>query len=191
MPNLNNPDEVDYPVNVTLKVQGDVVGETTFVEGGDTNETITIDRSEADLEAGVIVNAWVNGEFLEGEHQFDVQCDQSTPTDENKYGPLAEFRVGATSVAVNESLTFNASASLDNDGDARSYEWDFGDGRTATGETVPYSYDSPGNYTVTLTVTDEAGATDTNLLTISVEERDRGQNEPPGASIESAPQEPT
>jgi hypothetical protein len=81
------------------------------VEGGDTNETITIDRSEADLEAGVIVNAWVNGEFLEGEHQFDVQCDQSTPTDENKYEPLAEFRVGATSVAVNESLTFNASAS--------------------------------------------------------------------------------
>jgi len=39
------------------------------------------------------------------------------------------------------------------------YVWDFGDGETATGENPVHSYEAAGNYTVTLTVTDDAGST--------------------------------
>jgi PKD repeat protein len=57
------------------------------------------------------------------------------------------------------------------DADVNSYEWDFdGDGQTdATGPTTTHTYPSAGEYAATLTVTDDAGATDTETNTITVE----------------------
>ena len=42
-----------------------------------------------------------------------------------------------------------------------SYEWDFGDGNTSTGENPSHSYRTAGSYTVFLTVTDDRGNADT------------------------------
>ncbi len=42
-----------------------------------------------------------------------------------------------------------------------SYEWDFGDGDTATGATPTHAYKNAGKYTVSLKVTDDRGNTDT------------------------------
>lgn len=51
-----------------------------------------------------------------------------------------------------------------------SYEWDFGDGNTSTEESPAYSYKTDGIYTVSLTVTDDRGNTDTetriNYITV-------------------------
>ena len=47
--------------------------------------------------------------------------------------------------------------------------WDFGDGSTATGETVPHSYAAAGDYTVLMTATNCAGAavvTQTHVVTV-------------------------
>ncbi len=41
---------------------------------------------------------------------------------------------------------------------ASQYEWDFGDGETATGDDVEHAYTEVGTYTFTLTVTNLAGA---------------------------------
>jgi hypothetical protein len=40
-----------------------------------------------------------------------------------------------------------------------SYEWDFGDGTTSTGETPTHAYKADGSYTVSLKVTDDKGNT--------------------------------
>lgn len=56
------------------------------------------------------------------------------------------------------SVTLDASASTDPDGDALEYAWDFGDGTTGTGATPTHTYADNGNYRVTLTVTDPYGA---------------------------------
>lgn len=71
--------------------------------------------------------------------------------------PTADAELGMSDL----TLTADASASTDPDGEIASYAWDLGDGDTATGPTVEHTYAAAGTYEVTLTVTDDDGATDT------------------------------
>jgi len=73
--------------------------------------------------------------------------------------PTASFTENATAVYTGEIIHFNASASFDLDGYIASYFWDFGDGTNTTGVIVEHSYADDGTYRVTLTVTDDDGAT--------------------------------
>ena len=75
---------------------------------------------------------------------------------------------GPSSAQVDEQVTFDAADSSDADGSIESYEWDFGDGETATGQSVSHTFDSAGDYTVELTVTDDDGATATATQSVSV-----------------------
>jgi len=48
------------------------------------------------------------------------------------------------------------------------WAWDFGDGSTSTSQKPTHTYDSPGDYTATLTVTNSAGSdTATNHVTVT------------------------
>ena len=57
-----------------------------------------------------------------------------------------------------QAVQFDGTGSSDPDGTIVAYDWDFGDGNTATGATPSHTYAAAGNYTVTLTVTDDGGA---------------------------------
>ncbi|KQU65500.1 PKD domain-containing protein [Phycicoccus sp. Root101] len=78
--------------------------------------------------------------------------------------PTASFTSGATGLTA----TFDGSGSSDPDGSVTSWVWTFGDGATATGVTASRTYAAPGTYTVTLTVTDDAGATGTTSSQVVV-----------------------
>jgi PGF-CTERM protein len=86
--------------------------------------------------------------------------------------PLAQFTC-LTKALVNNAVTFDASASHDQDGSIAGYQWDFdGDGVFDT-EWVPssvgsYSYPSSGSRIVTLQVKDDAGAVATYSATITI-----------------------
>ncbi|WP_138007409.1 PKD domain-containing protein [Halalkalirubrum salinum] len=75
------------------------------------------------------------------------------------------------SVDEDRSFEFNASGSADNV-DIDSYEWDlYGNGTTdATGEKPSHTFDEPGSYEVELTISDAAGNTDTDSVTITVDD---------------------
>lgn len=67
------------------------------------------------------------------------------------------------------NVQFSSAASADADGSIVSYSWDFGDGvGTSTDPNPTYSYDTLGNYSVLLTVTDDDGATNTRAIPVSV-----------------------
>jgi PKD repeat protein len=62
-----------------------------------------------------------------------------------------------------------ADASHDPDGDPLSRHWSFGDGSAQSGgRTASHTYDDPGRYTVTLTVSDPMGKRDTTSRVIRV-----------------------
>jgi len=83
--------------------------------------------------------------------------------------PTASFTVNDSTPAVGQTVEFDGSGSSDSDGTITSYDWDFDDGSTATGEVVNHSYSSSGTYNVSLTVTDDDGATDIAYRQITVD----------------------
>lgn len=62
------------------------------------------------------------------------------------------------SAAPGQQVSFDGSRSRDDDGELSDFKWNFGDGSSAEGVKVNHVYSAPGTYTVTLTVTDNAGA---------------------------------
>lgn len=67
------------------------------------------------------------------------------------------------------TVRFDATGSTDVGGGIVSYAWDLDDGTTGSGDTVSRAFDI-GSYTVTLTVTDTDGLTDTATVTISAQD---------------------
>jgi subtilisin family serine protease len=66
------------------------------------------------------------------------------------------------------TASFDASASSDSDGTIVSYAWNFGDGTTGSGKTTAKTYTAGGTFTVTLTVTDDKGATGVQSQNVTV-----------------------
>ncbi len=68
-----------------------------------------------------------------------------------------------------QNLTFSVTAEDPGANDSVSYQWDFGDGSSATGSTsVQHAYADNGSYTVTFTASDDDGATSSASTVIEV-----------------------
>lgn len=81
------------------------------------------------------------------------------------------------------SVGFNASAST---GTIASYLWDFGDGSTATTQTVNHIYTNAGTYTARLTLTDNVGQTNTATVAVTAASAPVIPATPPTAVISSS-----
>jgi PKD repeat protein len=75
---------------------------------------------------------------------------------------------GPYSAVRNQSIVFDGSASADADGDALSYQWDFGDGATATGANPTHAFTTLGSHTVTLIVNDGHDSSPAATATVTI-----------------------
>ncbi len=96
-------------------------------------------------------------------------------------GPRAEFTATPAFAYPPLEVALDASASSSPNGAIVSYDWDLGDGDTASGVTATHTYDEKGVYAITLVVTDSAGRT--GARTRSVE----ALNRIPAAIFTSSP----
>ena len=94
-------------------------------------------------------------------------------------GATATPATGSTPLTV----TFTTTAA-DPDGTVVSYAWDFGDGGRATEQSPDHVYRAAGAYTATLTITDDADATDSASVAITVSQ---GSNQPPSVTASANP----
>jgi len=106
---------------------------------------------------------------------FDILKNQP-PTAYFDYTPLHPTDL--------DIITFDASGSTDTDGTIANYTWNFGDGSLGYGKKPTHKYDDNGNYTVTLVIKDNKGATDTISKQIEV------ANNPPTAVFTYQPDKP-
>lgn len=132
----------------------------------------------ARMRNAMMARARVNGtvgpcdEISIGKAWDAVGVSGSAPSNPNACGggggtnqsPVASFSATPSGLSV----SVNAGASSDPDGSIAGYAWNFGDGRTATGVTASNTYASAGTYTVTLTVTDNQGATSATTRQVTV-----------------------
>ena len=84
--------------------------------------------------------------------------------------PTAVFSASSNAVNAGQQVIFDAGNSTDRDGKIIRYNWDFGDSAQDMGVSVIHGYSSGGNYTVTLTVTDNEGKKDRANMTVHVNE---------------------
>jgi len=80
--------------------------------------------------------------------------------------PIAEFNYTKDKLEVN----FNAAESSNQSSDITSYQWDFGNGDTASNIDTSTTYSAEGPYDITLTVISTEGVTSTKTKTINVYE---------------------
>jgi len=67
------------------------------------------------------------------------------------------------------AASFTGSVTDPDSGDTHTYQWDFGDGATDSGQVVSHTYADNGAFTVTLTITDLAGESSGDTLAVAVQ----------------------
>lgn len=82
----------------------------------------------------------------------ESDIETMTVTIEPDPAPVACFEISQSTIKVGDTLEITNCSEK-----AETYEWDFGDGTTSTEETPEHAYESPGNYTISLSVENDHG----------------------------------
>ena len=107
---------------------------------------------------------------------LDVTVSQ---TASGEVPPVADIYV-PSNVSVNQTIVFDASGSFDEDGVIVSYYWDFGDGENGSGISPSHVYKDPGQYNVTLVVTDNNGITYSKSIIVNIASKEESSEEKQG-----------
>jgi PKD domain/Cysteine-rich secretory protein family len=108
---------------------------------------------------------------------FTVQISSATPATNRP--PVASFKA----VPISLSVTLDASSSTDADGSIVNYIWNASNGLTANGKTASLNFTQEGSYTITLTVTDNQGATATSSQVLNIKSTVTPPTEPTDSRI--------
>ena len=106
----------------------------------------------------------------------------------NTTAPTPNFTFIPAAPTLGQAVVFDAGTTTDEGvtcGAACTYQWAFGDGATATGQTATHAYSTTGTFAVTLTATDAAGVSASTTKHVTVT-----QGTKPTAAVTFSPTEP-
>jgi len=110
-------------------------------------------------------------------------CGEDNLREVQNHPPIAQIEGGNRNVVQGIEIAFDGSKSRDVDGDITAYNWSFGDNTTldSAGSQVSHTFNTLGEFEVSLSVVDAEGATDEATVTITVTEP--GANQAPTVAI--------
>ena len=174
-------DTANPTVAITSPADGATLDSTSVVVSGTASDDVGVEKVELSLDGTNYIVAtgttsWSGTMTLsEGPNTIFARATDTSGNTATVSIAVTVDTLNPTAVA-GEDQTVNAGAMASFDASASSddvaivsYEWDFGDGTTGTGETTTHIYTDPGTYTATLTVRDAAGNADTDVLIVTVE----------------------
>ena len=168
----------DIGGNITIGFDGDEVGgledlSIHRLEDASEGEWQEIDTDISDGEAFAQVDQF-STYVLYGQEE-DPEAEPTTSS-----GGGSSFSADVDFTVQTEGLTVSLDDETNTyDREAESYDWEFGDGETGSGETVDHTFDEPGEYDVTLTVTDDEGDEHSMTQTVEVEEAETDEESEP------------
>jgi glucose/arabinose dehydrogenase/PKD repeat protein len=104
--------------------------------------------------------AWFGGDDNSGLYRIENATDG--------HSPVAQAAANRTSGQAPLRIRFSSEGTTDQDGDALTYHWDFGDGATSTEPHPTHRYRKNGTYTATVTAKDPTGRTGSASVRIVV-----------------------
>ena len=161
-------------LGVDGQINGTNLTGATSVNLGD---GITVESLSAVSSAQVNVKFSVNVGAAPGPRTITVTTSHGTATSAsalnvtNNRAPVPKINISPNKGAKNTNFIFDASDSTDANipMTVRSYHWDFGDSKSDNGRVVEHKYNQAGTFTVTLTVTDNSGASNEATATLQIE----------------------
>ncbi|MFC6955250.1 PKD domain-containing protein [Halorubellus litoreus] len=156
-------DAVELDLSATTDPDGDLVNYTVFWQGGNQNyeEQANTSKTQTNRYADDgTYTVYVNASDEDGNW---TNVSVGTVTVQNR-PPNADFYVQDGLPSPGEQVRFE-DRSRDRDGSIDTIEYQFGDGNTST-TAVPTNQFAAGVYNVTLVVTDDDGATDTEAVRV-------------------------
>ncbi|GAB4193881.1 MAG: hypothetical protein Tsb002_24810 [Wenzhouxiangellaceae bacterium] len=151
---------------------GAVQQESLCVAGSGSHEGANrwADYASASIDPVDQCTFWITNEYVETTGNFSWNtrvCSFRIPSCGGGGGnipPTASFTFGCNNLTCN----FDASGSSDSDGSITGYSWSFGDGASGSGVTTSHTYATGGTFNVSLTVTDDGGASDSTSQSVTV-----------------------
>ncbi|MCM1525530.1 MAG: PKD domain-containing protein, partial [Ruminococcus sp.] len=131
--------------------------------------TVGTSFTDEDAEAGKTHYYKVTADDVRGNTAESITASV-IPTYEDSIYPTAVPGEGIFGIA-GKDISFDGAASYDNHY-IKSYHWDFGDGTASDQVKVKHSFETEGEYTVSLTVTDSAGNENTGSVIVKVYPKD-------------------
>jgi len=141
------------------------------------NATGAITSTEVQLGTHIYTNGGTSGVFYTARLVVTSSAGSASRTIDifvspnvsvvNNTAPLVDFSYSPTDPYVGETVSFT-DLSSDLDGTIASWLWNFGDGNTSTDQNPTHVYTENGTYTVSLTIYDNAGASNSTTKALTV-----------------------
>ncbi len=164
---VNATVRVGYSSGTAKFVNQIIIEDGSFSDGGDSGSLVVTDddyRNPVGLLFAGSASVTIANRIDPVLDRFNVSIDGEGGGEPVNTSPTAIFSFNIS------GLTVDFTDESTDDGTVEAWEWDFGDDQTSDGQNPSNTYIESGTYGVTLTVTDNDGATDSKSTDVTVTE---------------------